>query len=362
MSPVRLSDPAVVVLVGAAGSGKSHWAATPYRPVEIVASDTLRGIVGSGPADLDATTEAFALLDQIVAARTQRRLTTVIDTLGLDRDRRDRYRQLAGGAGLPAILVIIDTPPELARQRNRDRDRPAPAPVLTEQLRRTRQLAAAAADEGWDQVLLIRPYADDIVESGAEVTAAEPRPASSRRRTRPEVILQISRFPWAEDPVGWLVDLAKAADRLGFAGIALMDHLIQIPQVDRPWEPIPEPWVTLGLLAGLDTELKLGTLVSPVTFREPGFPPRRSRHWTRSATAGRSAAWGPGGGCASTRRTAWTSARTGNGSISSRSASRRCARSGPGHQGLPRPLRAASGDHLLSATDRTGADHRRRRR
>ena len=167
--------------------------------------------------------------------------------------------------------MIIDTPPELARQRNRDRDRPVPAAVLTEQLRRTRQLAATAADEGWDQVLLIRPDSDDIAESGAEVTAAEPRPASSRRRTRPEVILQISRFPWAEDPGGWLVDLAKAADRLGFAGIALMDHLIQIPQVDRPWEPIPEPWVTLGLLAGLDTELKLGTLVSPVTFREPGI-------------------------------------------------------------------------------------------
>ena len=42
-----------------------------------------------------------------------------------------------------------------------------------------------------------------------------------------------------------------------------MDHLIQIPQVGRAWEPIPEPWVTLGLLAGLDTGLRLGTLVTP---------------------------------------------------------------------------------------------------
>ena len=50
-----------------------------------------------------------------------------------------------------------------------------------------------------------------------------------------------------------------------------MDHLIQIPQVDRAWDPIPEPWVTLGLLAGLDTDLQLGTLVSPVSFREPGI-------------------------------------------------------------------------------------------
>ena len=50
-----------------------------------------------------------------------------------------------------------------------------------------------------------------------------------------------------------------------------MDHLIQIPQVDRDWAPIPEPWVTLGLLAGLDTRLQLGTLVSPITFRSAGI-------------------------------------------------------------------------------------------
>jgi alkanesulfonate monooxygenase SsuD/methylene tetrahydromethanopterin reductase-like flavin-dependent oxidoreductase (luciferase family) len=65
--------------------------------------------------------------------------------------------------------------------------------------------------------------------------------------------------------------VALAAEEAGFAGVALMDHLIQIPQVDRAWEPIPEPWVTLGMLAGLDTRLRLGTLVSPVTFRAPGI-------------------------------------------------------------------------------------------
>jgi alkanesulfonate monooxygenase SsuD/methylene tetrahydromethanopterin reductase-like flavin-dependent oxidoreductase (luciferase family) len=64
--------------------------------------------------------------------------------------------------------------------------------------------------------------------------------------------------------------VAVAAVEAGFGGIALMDHLIQIPQVGRAWEPIPEPWLTLGFLAGLDTRLRLGTLVSPVTFRAPG--------------------------------------------------------------------------------------------
>ena len=110
-------------------------------------------------------------------------------------------------------------------------------------------------------------------------TAEPPRPAPSapvagtqERRTSAgvEVVLQVSRFPWGEDPAGWLTGVAMEADRLGFAGIAVMDHLIQIPQVGRAWESIPEPYVTLGLLAGLDTGLRLGTLVTPMTLRPAG--------------------------------------------------------------------------------------------
>ena len=88
------------------------------------------------------------------------------------------------------------------------------------------------------------------------------------------LVLQLSRFPWGEDPAGlahWLAAVARAAAEAGLQGIALMDHLIQIPQVGRAWEPIPEPWVTLGMLAGLEPRLRLGTLVTPVTFRAPGI-------------------------------------------------------------------------------------------
>jgi alkanesulfonate monooxygenase SsuD/methylene tetrahydromethanopterin reductase-like flavin-dependent oxidoreductase (luciferase family) len=85
------------------------------------------------------------------------------------------------------------------------------------------------------------------------------------------VVLQVSRFPWGEEPLAWLSAVARAADEAGFAGLSVMDHLIQIPQVDRAWAPIPEPWVTLGAVAGLGTGLELGTLVTPVTFRAPGI-------------------------------------------------------------------------------------------
>ena len=267
MTNARLPDPVMVVLAGAAGSGKSTWAAERFRSAEVVSSDALRATVGSGPADLEATADAFALLDQIVAARAKRSLTTVIDTLGLDPERRVAYRRLAREAGLPAVLVIMNTAAGLCRERNRRRDRPVPALILTDQLRKISRLLETVQDEDWDQVLIIdthRPTATPVDEL----------PTLDRDHGSdmgPQVVLQVSRFPWAEDPSGWLRDLALAADAIGFDGIALMDHLIQIPQVDRVWEPIPEPWLTLGLLAGLDTNLRLGTLVSPVTFREPGI-------------------------------------------------------------------------------------------
>jgi hypothetical protein len=60
-------------------------------------------------------------------------------------------------------------------------------------------------------------------------------------------MLQTSRFPWGEHPASWLSSIARTAADVGFAGLALMNHLIQIPQVGRDWEPIPEPWVALGL-------------------------------------------------------------------------------------------------------------------
>src|SRR5260221_8357667 len=87
-------------------------------------------------------------------------------------------------------------------------------------------------------------------------------------------VLQLSRFGWSDGqagPAGWLASVARNAAQAGLQGIALMDHLIQIPQVGRAWEPIAEPWVTLGMLAGLEPDLRLGTLVTPVTFRAAGI-------------------------------------------------------------------------------------------
>ena len=114
---MQVPDPALVLLVGAAGSGKSTWAAARYRDVEVVSADALRAVVGSGTADLDASGDAFRLLDQIVEGRTRRGLTVVVDTLGLDPERRAAWATLARRSGLPVVAVVFDTPPTLCRAR-----------------------------------------------------------------------------------------------------------------------------------------------------------------------------------------------------------------------------------------------------
>ena len=287
---MSLPDPALVVLVGASGSGKSTWAAQRYRAEEVVSSDTLRGVVGSGPHDLDASSDAFAVLESIVAARLGRRLTTVVDTLGFDVARRRSWLSRARTADLPAVLVLVETPDEECRRRNAQRDRPLPGRVLTGQLRRAREVAAEVVDEGWDMVFPVTARVATLAPEPAAGRAVADRTAS----TGVEVVLQVSRFPWGEDPMSWLRDVALAADEAGFAGLALMDHLIQIPQVGRAWDPIPEPWVTLGAMAALDTDLRLGTLCTPATFRRPGITAKAAA--TLSALTGGRAFVGIGAG------------------------------------------------------------------
>jgi alkanesulfonate monooxygenase SsuD/methylene tetrahydromethanopterin reductase-like flavin-dependent oxidoreductase (luciferase family)/predicted kinase len=289
--PAHLPDPALVVLVGPAGSGKSHFAAAHFRRHEIVSSDELRSVVGSGEHDLGATDEAFEILERVVAGRLSRGLTTVVDTLGLDPDKRRSWLAASRRAGLPAVLVLVDTPPAETRRRNADRAYVVPAPALAQQLRRFAHVRQEVEQEGWDLVHVVTP---EMAERDASTPpATEPR--EDRRSSQGlTVMLQLSRFPWGEDPGAWVRSMALAADEAGFAGLAVMDHLIQIPQVDRAWEPIPEPWVTLGLVASLDTGLRLGTLVTPVTFRPAGVTAKAAA--TLDALTGGRAFLGVGAG------------------------------------------------------------------
>lgn len=255
--------PALVVLIGPSGSGKSTWAAGRYAGGEIVSSDQLRSVVGTGAGDLDASDDAFAVLDAVLTARLRRRLTTVVDTLGLDAGRRAGWVARARDAGLPVVAVCFGTEPAICRRRNASRDRPVPARALAEQV--SRMAGLDLSDDGFD--LVVTAAEDDDVESAHTPGTAA---AGRAQRSEPTALrfgLQLSAFPWGEDPRTWLSDLARTAEAVGFSDLAVMDHLLQIPQVGRAWDPLPEAYVTLGHLSGSTDRIRLGALVSPMTFR-----------------------------------------------------------------------------------------------
>ncbi|MGN6327016.1 TIGR03560 family F420-dependent LLM class oxidoreductase [Pseudolysinimonas sp.] len=67
-----------------------------------------------------------------------------------------------------------------------------------------------------------------------------------------------------------LLTAARATERLGFDGFFRSDHLTWTDRTLRGAGVTTDAWTTLAGLAVATERIRLGTLVSPVTFREPG--------------------------------------------------------------------------------------------
>ncbi len=70
---------------------------------------------------------------------------------------------------------------------------------------------------------------------------------------------------------GLLAATAKAADEGGIDTMTVMDHWFQMEQTAPATDPMLEAYTTLGFLAANTSRLKLGTLVTGVTYRYPGL-------------------------------------------------------------------------------------------
>jgi F420-dependent oxidoreductase-like protein len=84
--------------------------------------------------------------------------------------------------------------------------------------------------------------------------------------------LQIPNFT-AGGPPGALFDgvvaMATAAEEAGFDSVWVMDHFYQLPPLGGPSEPMLDSYTLLGALAARTSSVRLGTMVTGVTYRNP---------------------------------------------------------------------------------------------
>lgn len=68
-----------------------------------------------------------------------------------------------------------------------------------------------------------------------------------------------------------LAATARAADESGFRDLTLMDHWFQMEMFGGPAAPMLDGYTTLGFLAAQTQRVRLGLLVTGVTYRHPGL-------------------------------------------------------------------------------------------
>jgi predicted kinase len=163
---IELPSPCLVVLVGPAGSGKTTWAAEHVGEY-FVSSDSLRALIGEGEHDLRASVDAFAVLDDILARRLRRKLTTVIDSLGTDPERRAAWRALAAAHGVACVAIVFDVSGAQLRRQNKSRAKRVPDAVLK------RQLAEWPAVKTYYERLRARPSIARAIAEEFELYKAE---------------------------------------------------------------------------------------------------------------------------------------------------------------------------------------------
>ncbi len=84
--------------------------------------------------------------------------------------------------------------------------------------------------------------------------------------------LQIPNFNAGESPgdlFGEVVERATAAEETGYESVWVMDHFYQLPPMGGPTQPMLDSYTLLGALAARTVRVRLGAMVTGVTYRNP---------------------------------------------------------------------------------------------
>lgn len=269
MRVIEIPVPGLVVLIGAAGAGKSTLAARLFTAAEILSSDALREAVSGDAADQRATRPAFAILHREARRRLSAGRLVVVDATNVTTTARAPLVRIAHDAGVPAIAIALLPAPADVHAWNAARPgRFVPADIVDRHLASVARLGQDATTirsrllaEGFSAV--------HVLSSTAELAALEPV-----QRVRLQTPIP---GPVVGDPSAGAIldDLVRALDRSladGLVGAYLTGSAVA-GGYDPGVSDLDVVVVTSGPARKLDLEA-LGGLHRDVKARNPGWDDR----------------------------------------------------------------------------------------
>jgi metallophosphoesterase len=154
---IRIPKTALVLLVGASGSGKSSFAKKHFAQYETVSSDACRGIVSNDENNQAASNDAFELFYYIISMRLKKGLLTVADATNIQPDARKKLISIARSFHVLPVAIVFDMPQELCENRNKERtDRNVLSHVIRRQLQDLKRSLRSIKREGFVKLYTFR--------------------------------------------------------------------------------------------------------------------------------------------------------------------------------------------------------------
>ncbi len=160
MLTIQVPAVALVVLIGAAGSGKSTFASRHFDADTVVSSDGLRRILSDDESDQRKNQPVFDRLHQWLEARLAAGLLAVVDATNTDWMSRAALIRQAQRYQRPAIAIVFDLPLEVCLVRSAARPRTVRASVIRRQLAELHRSLDRLDLEGFSAVHVLRTEAE----------------------------------------------------------------------------------------------------------------------------------------------------------------------------------------------------------
>ncbi len=202
---LKVPSPSLVVMLGAAGSGKSTFCRRNFRPHQIVSTDACRARLSGDAADQRVSGAAFALAHRLAEERLRRGRLTVFDATSLDVRARRPLLAMAARHGVPAVAIALALPVETCLAHDAERGRRVGRAVIARQALRLGPALERLRLEGFAAVHVITSAAG---ARRARVAASAPLPCDRRNDEGP--------FDIIGDVHGCASELVRLLRRLGY--------------------------------------------------------------------------------------------------------------------------------------------------